>query len=176
VYVYKHDRSGKLLMKFGRPADAHIAARVEASGNGGKMCLLPDGNLVYSFHYPYDTRVYSPAGALLQKISRQNKRYRPPQENKTFNCFESQSGCVAVGALPDGKIVNLLFVAGEGEKGGMDYLLDIFSQNGEWLATLPLGRFHLDNVRALASDKEGALYFASNEPYPHVRKFMLRFR
>ena len=175
AFIYKYDNNGKLLAKFCSPNNAKIAAVVEETGNSGALSLTPDGNLVYSFHYPYDTRIYSTDGKLHRRFARENKSYEPPKWNKQCNCMESRSGCRAVKVMPDGKIVNLIFTMNRHNKDQYDYFFDIFNPDGDWLVSIPASHFKINLMRTFAFDNEGYIYIIYYEPFPHLKKFLLRF-
>jgi hypothetical protein len=175
VYVFKYDKNGKLLTKFCRPNDARTAAVVELSGWSGALCLMRNENLVFSLHYPYDSRIYSKDGKLLQRFARENKLYNTPKWNKQYNLMESRGGCASVKVMPDGKIVNLIFTRNKHDEGKNDYMFDIFSPDGDWLISIPASSFKVNFTKTFAFDNEGYIYIVYHEPFPHLKKFFFRF-
>lgn len=176
VYIYKYNLKGDLLAKFCKPNDPKLAYQVEMSGYSGSLCVLSDGNIVYSFHYPYETRIYSPDGILLNQLSRQNKLYAPPAKDSKHNAIISQGGCIAVKAADDGKIVNYIFTKNQQNNGKKyDYCFDFFDKTGLWLASVPADSFNSASTRTFAIDNEGYFYFIFHDPFPHIKKYKLKF-
>ena len=174
VFIYKYDNNGKIITKFCPPNDPTIAADVEKTGNSGALCLTPNENLVYSFHYPYDTRIYSTDGKLLQRFARENKLYEPPRWNKQYNYMDPRSGCADVKVMPDGKIVNLIYTRNKHDKDKNDYMFDFFDPNGDWLISIPGNSFKINSTRTFAIDHEGYIYIVYHEPFSHIKKFLIK--
>jgi hypothetical protein len=89
--------------------------------------------------------------------------------------MESRSGCRAVKVMPDGKIVNLIFTMNRHNKDQYDYIFDIFNPDGDWLVSIPASHFKINLMRTFAFDNEGYIYIIYYEPFPHLKKFLLRF-
>ncbi len=174
-YISKYNIQGELLGSFCQSSDPKTASLVSLTGNSGTLARLTDGNIVYSFFYPYDNRVFSPDGELLGQFSREHKLYRPPEEDKRNNVYIAYSGCFAVKALPEGKSLNLIMIK-EGKDKKPRCCFDLFDREGNWLITFPADVFSTSLFKTFAADWEGNVFIPFHDPYPHVKKFSLKFQ
>jgi hypothetical protein len=169
-YIHKYSPKGELLKKFCPPVDPKLSYHVEMSGYSGKLCLLSDGNLAYSGHYPYETRIFSQNGTFLKNFSRQIAIAGPPIEIKKENVVLTQGGCLIVKPASDGRFVTYCIIKNRNND-NFTYFFDIFDQDGTWLISVPFDSFKSERIRSFAIDKEGYFYFICHNPYPYIKKY-----
>ncbi|MCP2604707.1 NHL repeat-containing protein [Candidatus Aminicenantes bacterium AH-873-B07] len=146
---------------------------VAKAGEAGSLCVDKEGNIYYSFFYPYEIRKFSPDGKLLKCFGRKAPFYKPPFLNQ-FGYFSSVSGTTALTVLPDGRIINVIKYRDLKKKKAYFYF-DIFDKKGNWLLTFSSSELGLNWIRNVTSDSQGNLYLDCIDPYPHIRKYSMRF-
>ena len=164
-----YSQKGELIRKIcKRRKDSEI---VMWTGNCGKLCLDNNGNILYSFFYPYDIRIYNPNGKLIQRFAREVTFYRQPQIDFQKHRAKSFAGSRALAVSPNNLIMHIIFANNESKQSSF---LDIFDKKGNYLTTLSLEKYGIKFVRNFIVDNEGNLYFDFMEPFPHINKYYLK--
>ncbi|MEW6455580.1 MAG: NHL repeat-containing protein [Acidobacteriota bacterium] len=140
----------------------------------GNLCSDKDGNIYYSFFYPYEIRKYSENGELLLSFSRKAPFFKPPFRDE-MGIIRPESGTWDIISLPDGKIIHLIRDLNFKNKEFYSYL-DFFDENGRWLLSIPSAEVDQDwKESVIANDYQGNIYLTFSEPFPHIRKYSMKF-
>lgn len=140
----------------------------------GCLCTDTEGNICFSYFYPYEIRKYSIDGKLLLKFSRHAPFYKPPYLDKR-KVLRSVAGTWHLISLPDGKLINLIHHRILKKRKTYVYL-DVFDKNGDWLISIPSDKIDPEwKGMVIASDNQGNIYLPFTAPYPHIRKYSLKF-
>ncbi len=144
---------------------------IAEAGDGENIAIDYKGNVYVGFYYPYDIRVFSAKGALLNRFARQAKFFKPPKrdENGVMNLL---SGTWGMAILPDNKLITIVFYC---ENKDHHFYFDVFDSDGTWLLEVPTDQYGVTWPRIIAADYEGNLYLDHSEPYPHLIKYKLTF-
>lgn len=146
---------------------------VAEAGEAGNLCVDEEGNIYYSFFYPYEIRKFSPNGKLIKRFSRKVEFFRPPQQDK-LGIIVSISGSIGLIILPDGIIMNVIRHLDLKNRKAF-FFFDVFDKKGEWLFSFPSSEIGSDWIRHITTDSRGDLYLDYIEPYPHIRKYSMDF-
>lgn len=144
---------------------------VAEAGDAENLAIDRQGNVYVGFFYPYDIRVFSANGKLLNRFARKADFLKPPKRDKN-GVMNLLSGTWAMTVLPDNKLITIVFYQ---EKKQFHFFFDVFDSDGTWLLTVPAEQFGMSWPRIMAADSEGNLYFDHSEPYPHLIKYKIRF-
>lgn len=156
---------------------------IKRSGHTGNLCSDKEGNIYFSYFYPYEIRKYSDNEELLLCFSRKVPFFKPPERVKPFNyinkyVIRARSGSSGIISLPDGKIINFIRHL-EFKKlkiKEQHFYFDVFDKNGTWLLAIPLTKIDPDlRVMKISSDYHGNIYLVYSEPFPHIRKYSMKF-
>jgi len=143
------------------------------AGEAGELCMDMNGNLYYSHTYPYEIKKFSLEGELLARFSRKATFYKAPYRDP-YGIFKAETAPTALFCLPDGTIVNVIRHIDRGAKKGIFYF-DFFDKEGNWLKSLTADSIGLDWIRIITADNQGNIYLDCKDPFPHVRKYELKF-
>ena len=166
IQVYSKD--GKFIQNMGmRRKDSDL---IMWTGNSGKLCIDIQGDVLYSFSYPYDIRKFSSNGELINRFGRKVSFYRPPEIDIQNRRATSFSGSRSIAVLPNNNILHIIFYRNNDD---LFSKLDIFSDQGIYLNTLDLTKSGIRFVRNFLVDNDGYLYFDFMDPYPHISKYHL---
>jgi hypothetical protein len=166
VILSEFDRQTKtVLQKYenGKHTQHFVAAfeptgphpnEVQSFAAGGFVDIGPDGSIYYSQMVPYEIQKLTPAGVPLMRILRENDFVTEPKiekkgETVVYNAF---SGSCGVFVLPDGRILNCVNIAGEGDT--RVTILDLFDAEGHLLMSQRLGHV----LGARCRDSAGNIY------------------
>jgi len=122
---------------------------------GGFVDVGADGMVYYTQMSPYEIRKFTPSGDLVMRILRENNFVTAPHLEKKGGSmiFHAYSGSVAIFALPDGKIMNVIgIVDAEGKPAST--VLDLFDNEGHLLLSHRLERYFTPQW----CDPSGSLY------------------
>jgi hypothetical protein len=147
---------------------------VERSWNGGAIDVGPDGCVYYTQFTPYEIRKFSPEGALLLTIHRQND-FKPPRVERVGDGmrFYSYSGSFRVLALSDGKILNVSnYVRSDTDAAATRTVVDLFDAEGRLLKSRQLSA----RVSIRCLDASGRLYAIEEREVPQVVRYRLVFQ
>ncbi len=170
IYVYNLD-TGEVVNAFCEKTQE--AMLIAEAGDTALLCGDGKGNIYCSFSYPYEIRKYSPDGKLLFSFSRRADFFKPPFKDR-FGMLSLISRSIALAILPGQKV---LHVVGHRDLNSnrISFFFDIFNHEGNWLLSFPSAELNTDWVRKVTTDSDGNLYLDYMEPFPHIRKFSLRF-
>lgn len=173
---FKQDRVAKYSLFLKRQVLSFCKPRKECqwvaeAGDGENLAIDQQGNVYVGFYYPYDIRIFSVNGKLLNRFARQAKFFKPPKRDEN-NVMALLSGTWDMTVLPDNKLITIVFYQ---EKNQFHFFFDVFDSDGTWLLTVPADHFGLSWPRRIAADSDGNLYLDHSEPYPHLIKYKLRF-
>lgn len=150
-----------------------ITAQVAMTGDAGRLTMACNGQLIYSFAYPYCIRFFSAADKLVHEISASHDFFNPPKKDKR-GAMVSVGAIMAIAVTPDNKIVTAVkhrkFDSGE-----VECVLDFFDSAGRLLQSVPGKNIDLVLTKSIAIDSKGYLYIAYDGPMPHLRKFKITF-
>jgi hypothetical protein len=106
----------------------------------GFIDIGPDGNIYYSQMVPYEIQKLTPAGVPLMRILRENDFVKEPVIEKKGGgmSFSGLSGSSGIFVLPDGRILNIISVPGDGDK--MSTVIDVFDTEGHLLISKRLNQ------------------------------------
>lgn len=144
------------------------------SGNTGCLGQDKDGNIYYSFCYPYEIRKFSPEGKLLRRFNRKADFFELPKVNKR-GAMSIKARSMDLEIFPDGKILNIVRDIQDLKARKVIFYFDLFSRDGKWLSSFSSTAFNNDWIRYIALDVNGNLYMDFSHPYPFVKKFSLEF-
>ncbi len=149
------------------------------SGNFGWLATDNDGNIYYTLTYPIEIRKFTEDGDLLARFTRPVPFLSPPIVVRAKGGMKKVwmgSGSMNLFALPDGKLVHLIYHRDRNKPEMYPRLyFDIFSRRGEWLLCVPLSRLGLRKYGTLGTDLRGGLYVNHRTPYSRVTKYSLTF-
>ncbi|MDP2209905.1 MAG: hypothetical protein Q8K98_14205 [Bacteroidota bacterium] len=140
------------------------------SGNSGRLVKSSEGNIYYSFFYPYIIQKFSEEGKLLSIING-TRSLNAPFFDPSVGIFKASSGVREVAILP-GDILLLLVDIERGNE-VEQYFDFIDGKNGEYLGSVLCKDLGLEQVRFIRSDIEGNIYMDKMDPYPHILKYKL---
>ncbi len=144
---------------------------IAEAGDGENIALNSEGNVYVAFYYPYDIRIFSSEGKLLNRFARQAKFFKPPKRDEN-GVMSPSCGVWAMSLLPDNKLITIVF---NQEQKKFDFYFDVFDSDGNWLLTVPAKEYGFTWPRIISSDYEGNLYLDHSEPYPHLIKYKVIF-
>jgi hypothetical protein len=170
IYVYNLD-TGEIVNTFCEKTKEDMI--ITEAGDTAILCGDGKGNIYCSFSYPYEIRKYSPVGKLLCSFSRRADFFKPPIKDR-FGVLSLISRSIALAILPEQKV---LHVVGHRDLNSnkISFFFDIFDHEGNWLLSFPSAELNTEWVRKVTTDSEGNLYLDYMEPFPHIRKFSLKF-
>ncbi|HKW13825.1 MAG TPA: hypothetical protein VJS69_05005 [Candidatus Krumholzibacteria bacterium] len=155
---------------------AHFGAPFNFSGQykdemmmayaGGFIDVGADGMIYYTQMSPYEIRKYTPSGDLVMQVFRENSFVTAPHVERKGGSmiFHSYSGSVAIFALPDGKIMNVVgIVDGDGKPSST--VLDVFDSEGHLLLSHRLERYFTPQW----CDPSGNLYTFESDSLAVIR-------
>ena len=121
-----------------------------------------DGMLVNSF-YPYELIEYDADAGIRRIISRKAEWLTPPAPHADIpEAMDLKGGMVRqTGQFPDGSLAVLLVrFHGKGSKEARnEFILDVFTYEGQWLTTIPIAAFGLDlHIQTMTVASDGALW------------------
>jgi hypothetical protein len=97
--------NGKIINKFGNAKKT--STKVAKYGGGGALSLGKDGNIYYTFIYPYEIHKYSPEGKLLKILVKDFEKFQDPETDK-LGVVDIPSISISIKSLSDGNIINLI--------------------------------------------------------------------
>lgn len=104
---------------------------VMMTGNSGRLISDVNGNIYYSFFYPYRIEKYSSDGKLLNKINRNIENFKAPSREEMM--INWTSGLRGIITLPNDMLaINVVINNDENNWG-----IDIFDSEGNWLKNIP---------------------------------------
>jgi hypothetical protein len=165
-----HFPDGKLLNAFCRTNE--LARWIGKVGGNGNICLSPTGNIIYSFDIPYEIREFTPKGELVRRFSRKIPGWKPPHiSNEGLPNSPIMAG--DINTFPDGKILQVFL-----DRRSKPYVFcyDIFDEHGTWLISFDTRQYIKDRSGRMARiDGQGNVYMEFWEPFPHIRKYGIKF-
>ncbi len=144
---------------------------IAEAGDSENIDADSKGNVYVAFYYPYDIRIFSSEGKLLNRFARQAKFFKPPKRDEN-GVMSPSCGVWAMSLLPDNKLITIVF---NQEQKKFDFYFDVFDSDGNWLLTVPAKEYGFTWPRIISSDYEGNLYLDHSEPYPHLVKYKVIF-
>ncbi len=165
-YVLEYSAQGVLMRRFcERDSLSRLA---DWSGNSGKLATDSDGNVYYSFFYPYRIMKFSPNGDLVKTITRTVAELKPPSQ--VGGVMIAKTGIRGLLTLPDNTLAVQVFL----DKTIWRY--DIFSTNGEWLRQVSWSELPDEFwFRYWAADPRGNVYFdMSSKEWQEVVKYKIQ--
>lgn len=144
-------------------------------GGTGRLAITKEGNVYFSFFYPYLIRKYSPEGNLINQFARKASFYKLPIVDNIGKIKDVLVGSHELAVLPGEKVIHVIkHIDMINSKANLYF--DFFDKTGNWLISFPSTIFEPDwSGKVLSVDWEGYLYMDFWEPFPHVRKFSLAF-
>lgn len=171
IHIYSFD-TGQLVSSF---CDNRDDTELEVkSGNTGCLEMDKEGNIYYSFCYPYEIRKFSPDGKLLIRFNRKADFFELPKLNNR-GAMSIKARSMDLEIFPDGKILNIVRDIQNLKAKKVFFYFDLFNNDGKWLASFSSKSFNNDWIRYVALDSKGNLYMDFSHPYPFVKKFSLEF-
>lgn len=168
IYMY-NILSGELEKQFCQKNEwNHISSQ---AGESGELCADADGNLYYSYTYPYEIKKFSPEGKLLNRFSRKATFYKAPYKDQ-YGISTAETAVTSLFSLPNGIIVNVIRHIDSRAKKGI-FFFDFFDKEGNWLKSIPATSINLDWIRIVTSDNHGHIYLDCRDPFPHIRKYKI---
>jgi hypothetical protein len=148
--VHHYSRTGKLLAQFCERDK--LSKLVMMTGNAGRLAADAQGNVYYSFFYPYKIVKFSPSGDSLACLSHLADELKPPsREGPTVSW---KSGVRGLTVLPKSFLLSVVYTAQN------QWSIDVFNSDGSWVRRLPSSALpHHFNFRYWATDQEGNIYF-----------------
>lgn len=160
----------RLVNEFVERPEVAKSREVKMSGNSDNMTIGSDGNLYYSFFYPYEIRKYSPDGTLLSTFTREDPPFSKPEFSGGIAI--PNGGSREVIPLKGGMVINRTFFVNEPNY-NLVFSMDIFNdgkfQQSRADSTLGIP----ERARYVASDNNNTIYFASNFPKPHIVRLVI---
>ncbi|MEZ4396620.1 MAG: 6-bladed beta-propeller [Candidatus Krumholzibacteriia bacterium] len=170
--IHKYGPDHEWILSF---CDSYFAGqdvdpRIERFSAGGSIDRAANGNLLFAQAYPYELRVFSAAGELLQRMSRETDFVALPEIEITGDrtTYTSRGGCFGIVALPSGAylVTANRLPSKEGDEG--ETLVDCYGPQGELLATQRRAGF----FDIQCADSLGRVYATPfNEDYPRVVRY-----
>ncbi len=162
--VHHYSRNGILLARFCERDK--LSKLVMMTGNAGRLATDPQGDVYYSFFYPYKIVKFSPSGDSLACLSHLSDEFKPPFSD---SLIVSWTSCVrGVIVLPNSLLLSVVFASQK------EWSLDIFDPTGSWLRRLPLSTLpHHFNFRYWAADQQGNLYF---DMFDNVKNVIIKYK
>lgn len=167
--IHHYSNTGEFLGSFCERDDS--SKLVMMTGNSGRLSSDTNGNIYYSFFYPYRIRKYTQDGRLLNEINRDIENFKAPSREGMM--VKWTSGLRGIMTLPN-DMLGTNVVYNQDEK---NWVIDIFDSEGNWLKSIPHGE--LPNrfmARYWAVDSKNNIYFdifAKTEPVVVKYKFNL---
>lgn len=148
---------------------------IEMAGNSGRLAKDNNGNIIFSFFFPYETRVFSSDGKLLKSFHRNVSFFRSPYFDTEKRIVISPSGNGGVLFFPPNIIANFIFKA-DGEKRSA-FFIDFFDySNQSFLGTIDMKDIGIEKIRFIKTDAKGYVYIDIMEPYPQILKYKMVLR
>jgi len=168
---YKYDYQNKTLIK-AFCKHTHDSKLASGAGQEGELCIDKSGDILYAFSLPYKIVRYSSTGQIKGQYSRVLENKNEFKIND-MGLPESKIITLALTCFSDGKILYVYL-----DKTSKPYVrwLDIFNSNGDWLIGLSSKKVLSDwDGRLARLDKDNNLYLEYWKPFPHIRKYALKF-
>jgi hypothetical protein len=168
--------SGKRIKVFGRETRSQNLLNKLLPLNNLMTRIETDrkGNVYLYYVHPYEIRRYSSNGQLELRFAREANFEGPPNRRKTSNT--TLSYVWRLGVFDDGKILALIrHKKVINNKVIYEFWFDLFSENGEWLISIPGDKFKINFIWNFTIDPAGCLYISYNDPFNHVKKFKITF-
>ena len=130
------------------------------------------GNILYTQSAPYEVRKFSPAGELLLTIRRRNDFLIPATIERTPQSMtvRGHGGSIAIFALPDGKIMNVVVTYHGTDVVYWATYVDLFDADGRFLKSRRLE----GAVAFRCLDAKGRIYASLLKNYPQVARYDLQ--
>ncbi|PIQ08805.1 MAG: hypothetical protein COW71_09830 [Ignavibacteriales bacterium CG18_big_fil_WC_8_21_14_2_50_31_20] len=174
--IYKYDLTST---NYDNPAKIFCARiknkdslTIEMAGNSGRLSKDNNGNIIFSFFFPYETRVFSLNGKLLKSFHRNVSFFRSPYFDSEKRYVIAPSGNRGVLFFPPNIIANLIYKA-NGEKTSA-FFIDFFDYNNQFfLGTIDIKDIGIEKIRYIKTDAKGYVYIDILEPYPQILKYKM---
>jgi len=130
-----------------------------------------NGNIYYSFPFPYEIRVYNENGEYLNKYIRNIKTFIPPytkqENNRTVTAWEN--------SIVDPMIINerLMCIRVFQNALEKEYYDFYNTKTHSYIGLINSNSLGIEQVSTIKSDSQGYIYYSQNEPYPHIVKMKL---
>lgn len=165
--ISQFNTDGRLIRTFGEKPERSVVM----TGNSGRLALNDEGDLYYSYHYPYKICKFNKDGKLLKTFSREvSSLFEPPlpptrRDGKIIGGI-SQSGSIGLVVLPDGQLLNVIFTTDKRE------FVDLFDKDGRHLVTVEKPF----EGRILSADKYWQIYVYTTMPFPKVERYRVSLK
>lgn len=180
--ITHYDYSGKLLSSYGEILE-FIEAKIDKQFKSYRMNIADmsfNGNIYCAVNYPYLIRIYSKE-KLIKIIKRKCENFEKPELIKfpgiDIKMPVLRSKILSLKCLPDGRFVVIWQDKGskyieetkairfmESYKGHINYYLDLFNQDGEYLRSYKYEKEKYGDI--IHVDSEGHFYTNINEEIP----------
>lgn len=144
----------------------------EIWGQGGAIDVDASGYVYYTQWTPYEIRKFSPEGALMMTIHRENQ-YKPPRIERQGDsvAYYVFTASVNVFALENGMILNVLvYFPSDTDLKDAKTVLDLFDGNGRLLKTVT----KQGQILVRCRDAQGRLYASRQTDVPEVVRYRLQ--
>ena len=169
--IHHYSDTGEFLSSFCERDES--SKLVMMTGNSGRLITDIDGNIYYSFFYPYKIEKYSPEGKFIKTLKREIDNFQSPYREEMM--VKWTSGLRGITTFPS----NLIGVAVVLDNDKQNWGIDFFNTEGEWLKYFSNNENDFPNkfrFRYWIADSKGNIYFdIFTKTEPVVVKYHVNF-
>jgi hypothetical protein len=174
MIIHEYSIDGEKVTSFceSYAADSETDVREESSVAGGRIDAGTDGSILYAQNFPFELRIYTPSGELVDRITTGRRdldeevEFTPIDDGYQVFLPTASRGAIYIG---DELILHTTLRRSHDDYQSTDTILELFNTAGELIASDVSDQ----SIVIMCDDLKGRVYGYCMEPYPMVVRYSL---